>query len=130
MPEHPLLDDGVAGLVGSVSTVDEPVEVAVDPGLAAIAGHPCRVVEGARGAELQIGLVLVVVRLSRIGTVPAYVPNGCDPAPVVGSGIGVVGAVLMARKPKGELAPMPEIPVRNTSGAASSPDETEEMEDA
>ena len=44
--------------------------------------------------------------------------------------IAVVGAVLLARKPKGELAPMPEIPVPDTSGAASSPDETEEMEDA
>jgi hypothetical protein len=39
--------------------------------------------------------------------------------------IAVVGAVLLARKPKGELAPLPVIPAR--SGKA---DETEELEDA
>ena len=42
--------------------------------------------------------------------------------------IAVVGAVLLARKPKGELAPLPVIPDR--SGKADKPDETEELEDA
>jgi NADH-quinone oxidoreductase subunit J len=39
--------------------------------------------------------------------------------------IAVVGAVMLARKPKGELAPLPVIP-----GRSGTTDETEELEDA